>query len=127
MSSRIVVLAVASILSFVACGGGDGGNGESIEGGDVVVEMYDNRYQYTEIRIPVGGTVTWVGAGRNPHNAHDAEETWSTQSVFGSPEMLEGDRATLTFDEPGRYTFFCTFHGNAQGAGMSGVLIVGDE
>lgn len=97
-----------------------------IEGENVTVEMYDNRFQYTEIRIPVGGSVNWVGAGRNPHNAVAADGSWSTETVFGSLEQLEGDEAVLTYDEPGEYVFFCTFHGSAEGDGMAGVLIVGD-
>jgi plastocyanin len=89
--------------------------------------MYDNRYQYTDIHIPVGGTITWVGAGRNPHNAVEANEMWSTEAVFGSLEQLEGDEATLTYNTPGTFTFFCTFHGNAGGSGMAGVLTVGGD
>jgi plastocyanin len=116
-------MAVA-VLFLTACGGSDEG-GESIEGQDVVVEMYDNRFEYTEIRVPVGGSVTWVGAGRNPHNSVAADEEWSTETVFGSLEQLEGDEAVLTYDEPGEYVFFCTFQGSAQGDGMAGSLIVG--
>jgi plastocyanin len=41
--------------------------------------------------------------------------------------MFEGDEATLTFDTPGEYVFFCTYHGNSEGEGMAGTLIVGDE
>jgi plastocyanin len=118
-----MALALASVLAVSACGDSDGG--ESIEGTDVVVEMYDNRFQYTEIKIPVGGTVNWVGGGRNPHNAVAADGEWSTESAFGSLDQFEGDEAQLTYDEPGEYPFFCTYHGNARGAGMSGVLIVG--
>lgn len=125
MKSRVLALAVASALALVACGGSDDGGG-SIEGEDVVVEMYDNRFEYTEIRVPVGGTVNWVGAGQNPHNAVEANEEWSTETVFGSLEQFEGDEAVLTYDEPGEYVFFCTFHGNAEGDGMAGTLIVGD-
>lgn len=125
MRSRFLALAVASALLLAACGS-SGNEGESIEGQDIVVDMYDNRFQYTEIKVPVGGTVNWVGAGRNPHNAVDANEMWSTESVFGSLEQLEGDEAVLTYNTPGTYTFFCTLHGNAEGDGMAGVLIVGD-
>lgn len=125
MRSRVLVLAAASALAIAACGDSNGG-GESIEGQDVVVEMYDNRFQYTEINIPVGGSVTWVGAGRNPHNAVAADGEWSTEEVFGSLDQLEGDEATLTYDEPGEYVFFCTYHGNARGSGMAGVLVVGE-
>lgn len=111
-------------LVFGACGSGSGGNG-SVEGQNVTVQMFDNRFEYTEISIPVGGTVNWVGAGRNPHNAVAADGSWSTEDVFGSLEQLEGDTASITYDEPGRYDFFCTIHGNAEGEGMAGVLIVG--
>jgi plastocyanin len=120
---RRVFLALVGLLLIVSCGGDDGG--ESISGDDVTVDMFDNRFQYTEITIPVGGTVTFVGAGRNPHNAVAADESWSTEDDFGSLEQLEGDEATLTYDEPGEYVFFCTFHGNAEGDGMAGTLIVG--
>lgn len=89
--------------------------------------MYDNRFQYTEIEITVGGTVTWVGAGRNPHNAVEANGEWSTETVFGSLDQFEEDAAVLAYDQPGEYVFFCTYHGNAKGSGMSGVLIVGED
>lgn len=126
MSRRVLGAALGAVLLVVACGGDDGTDGTTMEGQDVAVEMYDNRFQYTEIKIPVGGSVTWVGAGRNPHNAMAADESWSTETVFGSLEQLEGDEARLVYDEPGAYVFFCTFHGNAQGAGMAGTLIVGE-
>lgn len=127
MSRRLLALALASVVVFTACGGSDDGGEGSIEGEDVVVEMYDNRFEYTEISIPVGGSVNWVGAGQNPHNAVAANGDWSTESVFGSLEQFEGDEAVLTYDEPGEYVFFCTFHGNAEGDGMAGTLIVGGD
>jgi len=112
-------------LFLIASCSGDDGAGESISGENVVVRMFDNRFEYTEIRIPVGGTVTFVGAGRNPHNAVAADGSWSTEDVFGSLEQLEGDEAVLTADQPGEQIFFCTFHGNAEGEAMAGTLIVG--
>lgn len=119
---RRAFLALVGALLIVSCGGDEG---DTASGDDVVVQMFDNRYQFTEVTVPVGGTVTFVGAGRNPHNAVSADESWSTEDVFGSPEQHEGDKATLTFDQPGEYVFFCTFHGNAGGDGMAGTLIVG--
>lgn len=125
MKIRFLAGLLAAIAVLSACSGDSAGSG-TIEGSDVVVAMYDNRYQYTEIHIPVGGSVSWVGAGRNPHNAVEANELWSTESVFGSLEQHENDEAKLVYNTPGRFTFFCTFHGNAAGAGMAGTLIVGD-
>jgi plastocyanin len=112
------------LLVVVACGGG-GDGGDAISGDAVVVDMFDNRYEFTEVNVTVGGTVTFVGAGRNPHNAVAADGSWSTEDVFGNLEQLEGDEAALTFDEEGEYVFFCTFHGNAEGDGMAGTLVVG--
>ncbi|MFP5331858.1 MAG: right-handed parallel beta-helix repeat-containing protein [Acidimicrobiia bacterium] len=109
------------LVGVVACGGG-----ESESSDHVVVEMFDNRFSPIEIQVPVGGSVTFVGAGLAPHNAVAADGSWSTESAFGSLEQFEGDVATLVFDQPGVYPFFCTFHGNAERDGMAGTLIVGE-
>jgi plastocyanin len=122
MMRRLVLLLLGAALVVTACGGG----GESVvtEGEDVTVQMFDNRYEFTEIRIPPGGSVNFVGAGRNPHNAVATDESWSTEDVFGSLEQFEDDEAVIVFDAPGEYPFFCTFHGNAEGSGMAGTVIV---
>lgn len=125
MRGRVLAPALAGVLLFVACGGGED-TGGSVEGEDITVEMYDNRYEYTEIKIPVGGSVNWVGAGRQPHHAIDSDGAWSTETVFGSLDQYEGDEAKLTYDTPGTYVFFCKYHGNAEGDGMAGTLVVGD-
>lgn len=121
---RALAIGLVALAAVAACGGSEEA---SVEGQDVTVHMYDNRYEYTEIRVPVGGTVDFLGAGRNPHNAVAADGSWSTEDVFGSLEQQEGDSAVITFDQPGEYHFFCTFHGNAEGSGMAGVVVVGGE
>ena len=126
MKRRFLAPVLAGVIVLGACGGGGEGGGESIEGTDITVEMYDNRFQYADIEIPVGGSVTWVGAGANPHNAVAADESWSTETVFGSLDQLEGDQAKLTYNTAGTYVFFCTYHGNAGGDGMTGTLTVTD-
>ena len=122
MIRRLVVLSLIGALQIAACGGG--GESSVIEGDDVTVDMFDNRYQATEIRITPGGSVTFVGAGRNPHNAVAEDGSWSTEEAFGSLEQFEGDEAKVVFDTPGEYPFFCTFHGSAEGNGMAGTVIV---
>lgn len=125
MKAKILVVVLLAAVVLAACGGDDGGaDGEVIVGDDVTVKMFDNRFEFTEIKIPVGGSVTWVGAGRNSHNSVDADDAWSTEDVFGSLDQFEGDEAVITYNEAGEYTFFCTYHGNADGGEMAGVLIV---
>lgn len=126
MKHAFLAALAAFALVLVACGGDGTGDDRKIEGEDVVVEMYDNRFQYSEVRIPVGGSVNWLGAGRNPHNAVAGDGSWSTESVFGNLNQLEGDEALLTYNTAGEYFFYCTYHGNAEGEGMAGRLIVGD-
>ena len=93
---------------------------------DVTVRMLDNAFERPLLEVPVGATVTFVGAGRNPHNAVASDGSWSTESAFGSLEQSAGEVASLRFDQPGEYTFFCTFHGTSTGDGMAGRLLVGD-
>ncbi|MDP9496014.1 MAG: plastocyanin/azurin family copper-binding protein [Actinomycetota bacterium] len=122
MTRRIWLATFLVAFALAACGGAEATTVTT--GEDVTVRMFDNRYEYTEIHIPPGGSVNFVGAGRNPHNAVASDESWSTEDVFGTLEQLEGDDAVIAFDEPGEYSFFCTFHGNADGEGMAGVVIV---
>lgn len=125
MKIRTIVGSLA-LVALAACGGGDSGD-KNIEGEAVTVKMLDTSFEFTEIKVPVGGSVTFVGTSDAiAHNAVDADGSWSTEDVFGSLEQYDGDEATLTFDTAGTYTFYCTFHGNAQGAGMAGTLVVGD-
>jgi len=88
--------------------------------------MLDNAFSLGQVRIPVGGEVTFIGAGRNPHNAVASDGSWSTETIFGSLQQMHGDTATLRFDQPGEYVYFCTLHGNAQGGGMAARLLIGD-
>lgn len=118
----LLILFVFAAILFTACGGDD----EAIE-----VRMLDNLFSPAVIEVPVGGSVTFVNDGRAPHNAVDVEGRWSTEDVFGDLTMLNGDSATVTFDEPGVYDFICTFHATEQGdgtyVGMVGTIIVGDS
>jgi len=123
--NKRVAGSLLALALFVSSCGGSSADSPIIEGQYVSVKMYDNRFEYTEVRIPTGGSVTWLGAGRNPHNSSDTGDRWSTESVFGSLDQFQGDLATISYDTPGKYTFFCSYHGNKDGKGMSGTLIVG--
>lgn len=122
MTRRLWSASLLGAFVLAACGSADATTVTSAQ--DVTVRMFDNRFEYNEIHIPPGGSVNFVGGGRNPHNAVASDESWSTEDVFGTLEQLEGDEAVIEFDKPGEYAFFCTFHGNAEGSGMAGTVIV---
>ena len=84
------------------------------------VEIGDNSFNQKEISVPVGTTVTWMRVGQRPHTVT------ADDGSFKSDTLKNGDMFTHTFDKPGVYAYYCTFHGAAGGQGMSGVVKVGD-
>jgi plastocyanin len=122
MIRRLLATALFGALVLTACGGGEATTVTTAE--NVTVRMFDNRYEYNEIHVPPGGSVNFVGASRNPHNAVASDKSWSTEEVFGSLKQFDGDEALIEYDQPGEYSFFCTFHGNAEGDGMAGTVFV---
>ena len=68
---RLAVL--LAVVLIAACGGGDEGT-RSTSGEDVTVKMMDTSFEFNEITIPVGGSVTFVGTSNAiPHNAVAAD------------------------------------------------------
>lgn len=104
---------------MIACGG-------ETDTGEVHVGMVDNVYTRDLTRIPAGGTVVFSSDGSAPHNAVAYDGSWSTEDEFGDLAMLPGDSVSMTFDEPGVYEYFCTFH-STDGEGMVATLVVGDD
>ncbi len=119
VSLRWWLLAGVLIGALAACGGED-------TDGFAHVAMLDNVYGRDLTRVPVGGTVEFMNSGRAPHNAIAVDGSWSTEDAFGDLAMQPGDSVKLSFDEPGVYEYFCSFHAT-DGEGMVGTLVVGDE
>jgi plastocyanin len=105
------VLAAVLVLSLAAP---LGARAEST----ATVEMRDDAFSPTLVRIDPGGAVTWVNRGRNPHNVLADDASWT------SPILQLGDSYTQRFPKEGVFPFYCSLHGSA-GAGMIGVVIVG--
>ena len=92
---------------------------------DVTVEMLDedsdgNRMVYSQeiVEIAVGSTVTWVSTDKN----HNVEMIASPNDMkFVSRGAKE---ASITFDTPGIYYYWCKFH---KGEGMIGLVVVGGD
>ena len=92
---------------------------------DVTVEMLDedsdgNRMVYSQeiVEIAVGSTVTWVSTDKN----HNVEMIASPNDMkFVSRGKKD---ASITFDTPGIYYYWCKFH---KGEGMIGLVVVGGD
>ena len=92
---------------------------------DVTVEMLNkdadgNRMVYSQeiVEIAAGSTVKWVPTDKG----HNVE-------IIASPNDMEfksknGKEASVTFETPGIYYYWCTPH---KGMGMIGLVVVGGD
>lgn len=83
----------------------------------VVVEMTSNEFKPKELKIEVGTTVVWK-------NASGSHNVIADDSGYESPIMQPGEEYKRTFDKEGTYKYYCAIHGEMDGKGMSGVIIV---
>ena len=67
--------------------------------------------QNLETFLSQGGKV-WSGAG------------WVNSGFMGIPQIGLPMEWEVTFDTPGEYVVFCRLHGNPDGTGMAGKVIV---
>jgi len=93
--------------------------------GDVTVEMLNkdadgNRMVYSQeiVEIAAGSTVKWVPTDKG----HNVE-------IIASPNDMKfksknGKEASVTFETPGIYYYWCTPH---KGMGMIGLVVVGGD
>ena len=70
----------------------------------VTIEIRNFDYFPQDLTVRAGTQVTWVNSDTVPHTATDEAEGWDTGT------LNEGQSATLTFDTPGTYEYFCTIH-----------------
>ena len=92
---------------------------------DVKIEMLNkdsegNRNVYSDeiVRVEVGDTVTWLPTSKG----HNVEMVASPNKMkFKSKNNKE---ASITFDTPGIYYYWCTPH---KGMGMIGLIVVGND
>lgn len=121
----ILGLLATAVILVGSCGGDDRPTAE------LTISMLDNSFDQDVYEVPVGAVVEFVNNGRNPHNAFAVDGSWSTQDATGDALMLAGETATLTYDDPGTYEFFCTIHASRQDdgsyEGMVATLVVGES
>jgi plastocyanin len=73
------------------------------------VEINDFAFNPATIEVPVGTTVTWTNQDSAPHTAT------ADDGSFDTGRLDQGQRGSVTFDQPGTYTYICTFHPNMKG------------
>ena len=111
LASSFAVLA----LALGGCGGDDeesgGSGGAPTEGGAAkaraTVDIKDFKFASEAVKVKVGGAVTW----KNADNAlHTAQTDAGANGAFSTGDLRMGDSKTVTFDEPGRFAYYCIYH-----------------
>jgi hypothetical protein len=89
--------------------------------------MADNSYSPAIVRVPIGGSVVFINAGRNDHNVIAVDHSFSTEKTFGNIKMPPESMSEMVFAQSGVFPFYCSFHATPDGkVGMVGVAVVGD-
>src|SRR5258707_11859624 len=57
-----------------------------------------------DVTVTPGATVTWKNLDGEPHTVA------STDGLFRSPALDEGDSFSFKFDRPGTYKYICSIH-----------------
>jgi plastocyanin len=114
-TARTCALVLALGFGMAACGGGSGNQQAeppTSDPGATRVKVALFRYQPGTIQVPAGGSVTW-------HN-DDAIVHTVTAGVPGQPgrdfdkELADkGATASVRFDRPGTFKYFCARHPEA--------------
>ncbi len=111
----LLVVAMTGILALglVSCGGNattpdEPGSGESIitgtQSGTVGIDLLDSAFATTAVTIEVGSTVVWANRDAHLHTVTADDDSWDS-----GPIDVAGDYRR-TFDEPGTFTYHCSYH-----------------
>ncbi|MHA7646768.1 cupredoxin domain-containing protein [Nitrosopumilus sp. S4] len=67
-------------------------------------------YSPLNLQIPSGTTVSWVNEDSVLHNIQSLDEKGKVVDWFNSPPLNTGDVFEFTFEDPGVYHYYCSFH-----------------
>ncbi len=84
----------------------------------VQVLMKDFAFGPPTITVKAGTTVEFINLDNAPHTATTDDNSQDTGT------LNLNNKASLTFDQPGEFPYFCLFHGGPGGVGMAGQIVV---
>lgn len=68
------------------------------------VDIADFKYDPDAITVKAGAEITWT-------NSDDAAHTATADDgSFDTADLDKGDSKTVTFDQPGEFSYYCRFH-----------------
>jgi plastocyanin len=104
--------AALGMVSMFTVGEGTGGTptaGTPVSASTSAVEIKGFAFNPPMIEISAGTTVTWTNQDVAPHTAT------SDDGSFDTGWLNKGQSGSVTFDQPGTFTYICTIHPNMKG------------
>lgn len=105
-------MALIAVLALAGCGGGDKGDDAepaSSKGplsGEAPVRIVEFEFKPKTVSVRAGTRVTWTN---DDTSIHDVKDT-SPLATPVSQEMSKGDTFSITYAQPGSYTYVCGIH-----------------
>lgn len=102
------ILAATCSLVILAGGCGGGGNDSTGAGepsGPQKVNISNYTYEPANLTVPAGTKVTFLNRDSTAHTA-----TSKQRGSFDTGPIQPGRHATVAFDEPGTFVYYCVFH-----------------
>ena len=104
---------LVAVLALAACGGGGGGDKDSTApagggpgAGPGSVKIANFEFKPQKVVVKPGTTVKWTNADSTIHDIKDTSPLASP----ASPSMSKGDTFTITYAQPGTYSYVCGIH-----------------
>ena len=111
MRAAIACAGVVGAIALTGCGGDDSGPMTSPGSSSTVpaestteVDISDFKFAPEVVTVEAGAELTWTNSDDAPHTAT------ADDSSFDTGDLDKGDSKTVTFDEPGTFSYYCRFH-----------------
>jgi plastocyanin len=116
-SFRAALVALVAVLALAGCGKDDKGDKEakpppsSAQGsvplsGDAPVQIINFEFKPQKVVVTPGTKVTWTNGDTTIHDIKDT----SPLATPASKEMSKGDTFSITYAQPGSYSYICGIH-----------------
>lgn len=87
---------------------------QTVAARNVAAEIKVFQFQPKAIEVPAGTTVTWTNWDSIGHSITSGTPE-APDGSFDTGFFSKGESASVTFDKPGDYSFFCARHKNMRG------------
>ena len=107
--------ALMAAMALAGCGGGGGGKDDNgakgppdggPQSGEPAIKIVNFEFKPQKLVVKPGTKVTWTNDDTNIHDIKDTSPLATPQSR----ELSKGDTFSITYGQPGPYTYVCGIH-----------------